>query len=122
MRRNAAPLARLAQARVFRLVFLVADLGDDLGALFAEQIDAADVIDVSLGEDDVARRARVDRVVVAFVHWRLEAHAGVDDDAALRRRDEIAVGEPGRVTGRFDDHAAHSSAAAGREGHWYRRR
>ena len=45
--------------------------------------EAADVVDVTLREDNVAHRRGVNSVEVRPVHRSLEAHPGVDDHPAL---------------------------------------
>ena len=78
--------AQALDAFVVGLADGVVGLGDVGRAGLAEQVDAADVIDVSLGRDDVVRGPRADGVEDALVVRRLVAHAGVDDHPA-------AVGE-----------------------------
>jgi hypothetical protein len=85
--------AKGREAAIVGLVLGVADMRDDLGSRAAQMIDAADVVDVALGQDDVARGIRIELGVVLLVIGRLEEHARVDDDAALGRRDQKAVRE-----------------------------
>jgi hypothetical protein len=69
-------------AGVVRLLGGVVRVGDDPGLRLAKAIDAAQVIDVPLGQQDVADGPPVHGVEVALVHRRLEAHARVDHDPA----------------------------------------
>jgi hypothetical protein len=67
---------------------------NDLGPCLAKEVHAADVVDMTLREQDVTNRSVIHGVEVAVVNRRLEAHPRVDDDAALRRRDQIRIGKP----------------------------
>jgi hypothetical protein len=80
-------------AGVVLLVGRVVLLAHDLGRGLSQQVHAAHVVHVALGEEDEADRAGVHRVVVALVDRRLEAHPGVDDHATLGRHHQVAVRE-----------------------------
>ena len=69
-----------------------------------EQVDAADVVDVGLGGDDVVRRARADGVEDPLVVRRLVAHAGVDDHAAGVGEDQVGGGVAARAVHEPVDH------------------
>jgi hypothetical protein len=72
-------------------------LRDQQRSVLAKPVDTADVIGVTLSERDVARRRGAHRVVVALVGARFEPHAGVHDDAAVFRRDQVAARHPRRA-------------------------
>jgi hypothetical protein len=91
---GAARGAEALDAGVVRLLGGIVRVRDDLRPLLPEQVDAAHVIDVALGQQDVADGPCVDGVEVSLVHRRLEAHAGVDDDAALGSDHQEGVGQP----------------------------
>ena len=70
-------------------------LGDDVGALVAEAVDPAHVVEVALGEDDGPGGSVVDGVEGPPVERSLEAHAGVDDDPTVVGLEEVTVRQPG---------------------------
>ena len=59
--------------------------------------DAADMVDVSLREDDIRRRPGADRIEQALVRQRFEAHAGVDDEAPSRGHEQVGIRQAGRL-------------------------
>ena len=81
------------QALVVVAPVLPIGLRHNLGIRVAQRVQAADVVVVALGDQDVAHRRGVDGVEVGPVHRAFEAHAGVDDDAAVRRGQQVGVGQ-----------------------------
>ncbi len=88
------------------LARLIAGLGDVAGVGLPEQPDTPDVIDMSLGRDDVRRGAGTHGVEDTLVVGGLVAHPGVHDDPARpgdehvrRRRPTRAVEEVGQAVG-----------------------
>ena len=59
------------------------------------EVNAANMIDVPLGEHDPWRRPRAHGVEQPLVRRRLEAHAGVDDHPTRGGGHHVAVGQPG---------------------------
>jgi len=72
-------------------------LGDELGLGLAEGVDPTDVIGVTLRQNDVTRRRRVDGVVVALVRLGLKPHAGVHHDPTVVGGDQVRRRHPRRA-------------------------
>ena len=83
-------------ARVVGLAERIVRLRNELGARLAEGVDAAHVIHVTLGHQDVSDRAVIDGVVEPAVMAGLEAHPRIHHDASGIRHDQIGVRESGR--------------------------
>ena len=116
-REGRAPLAKRREPRVVGLMLGVVRLGDHERAGLLEQVDAAHVIDVPLGEHDVLHSARVDRIEIGLMDGRFEAHAGVDHHAAggrhHQKRVRVALGQVDEIV---DGLVAHGGGGMHHEG------
>jgi hypothetical protein len=73
---------------------LIVRVRDEPRSLLAKQVDAADVVDMALCQQDVTHWAVIHRIEVALVNWGFEAHPGVDHRTPFWRGDQIRVGKP----------------------------
>ncbi len=89
--------AQGSDAGVVGLAQLVVLLGHVGGAVLPEEVHPADVVDVGLRGDDVVGRTRPDGIEDPLVVGRLEAHAGVDDDAPAVRQQQVGGGATARA-------------------------
>ena len=83
------------ESAIIGLVFRVSRLSDVLEprVLFAEELDSTDMVDVSLGGDDITDVVRLRRRIaeVLIVDWPLKGHARVDEYASLARFEQVRV-------------------------------
>ena len=83
------------KSAIIGLVFRIARLSDvfEPRVLCAEELDATDVVDVSLGGDDITDVVRLRRRLaeVLIMDWPLKGHARVDEYASLARFEQVRV-------------------------------
>ncbi len=62
------------------------------GFLLSEMGDASDVVDMSLGEDEITHGVGRERIEIPLMDLRFHEHASVDLNIAFIRLDQIGVG------------------------------